>query len=223
MGLGVSVGFDPNLLLSFYQSQLTTSAALAAPSSLANAAGTTGSGASSKASATAQDAPPWEATPPDQNTMDAKVLSTTDFLDTSNVPVLTPSSSDAKTEQDNQKLFSLYTAVNTLAYLAKMGQRPDATAGQLAGLNTRFQAGLKQIQDFISKTTFNNFTLQAANPTASVTSTATVPFGSFDYQTKTLVSGTNIGNALPGVSSSDSFTVAIKKGGTTTNVAIDLS
>jgi hypothetical protein len=223
MGLGVSVGFDPNLLLGFYQSQLMTSAAQATPSSLANAAGTTGSGANSKTSATAKDSPPWEATPPDQNTMDAKVLSTTDFLDTSNVPVLTPSAADAKTEQDNQKLFSLYSAVNTLSYLAKMGQRDGMTDGQLAGLNARFQTGMQQVEDFISKTTFNNFTLQAANPTASVISSASVPFGAFDYQTKTLVSNANLGNPLPNVSAADSFSIAITRGGATTDVAIDLS
>lgn len=219
---GVSVSFDPNLLLSFYQSKLTTSSLLNA----STASGTAAANAANplaKTGATANDVTPWSQTPPAQNTMDAKVLGTTNFLDTSNVPVLTPSTADGKTEQDNQKLFSLYTAVNTLAYIAKMGQRPDMTAGQLAGLNTRFQAGLKQVQDFISKTDFNNFTLQAANPTASVTSTATVPLGGLDYQTKTLATGTTLGNALPGVSSSDSFTVAIKKGGTTTNVDIDLS
>ncbi|HUO87919.1 MAG TPA: hypothetical protein VMU08_01995 [Rhizomicrobium sp.] len=214
----MSVGFDPNLLLSFYQSKLASQAA-ATPSAQAAAPQT----AAAKTGATANDSPPWEAAPPDQNTMDAKVLSTTNFLDTSNVPVLTPSTTDARTEQDNQKLFSLYTAVNTLSYLAKMGQRDGTTDGQLAGLNARFQAGLQQVEDFISKTAFNNFTLQAANPTASVTSSAQVPFGSFDYQTKTLVNNANLGNPLPGVSASDSFTIGIAKGGATTDVAIDLS
>jgi hypothetical protein len=218
----VSVSFDPNLLLSFYASKLTTSSLLNA-SQTGGGAVPTAASLTGKTGATANDVTPWSSTPPPQSTMDAKVLGTTNFLDTTNVPVLTPSTADGKTEQDNQKLFSLYTAVNTLAYIAKMGQRPDATAGQLAGLNTRFQTGLKQVQDYISKTDFNNFTLQAANPTASVTSTATVPLGGFDYQTKTLVSNANLGNALPGVSSSDSFTVAVKKGGTTTNVDIDLS
>jgi hypothetical protein len=219
----VSVSFDPNVLLSFYQSKLTTSTLLNASQASGAAVANPTNPLSIPNSATANDVTPWSSLPPPQATMDAKVLGTTNFLDTSNVPVLTPSTTDGKTEQDNQKLFSLYSAVNTLAYIAKMGQRDGMTAGQLAGLNTRFQTGLKQVQDYISKTDFNNFTLQAANPTASVTSTATVPFGSFDYQTRTLVSGTNLANALPGVSSSDSFTVAIKKGGTTTNVAIDLS
>ena len=219
----MSVSFDPNLLLSFYQSKLTTSSLLNASQASGGAVVNAANPLASPNSATGHDVTPWSQKPLAQNAMDAKVLGTTNFLDTSNVPVLTPSTADGKTEQDNQKLFSLYTAVNTLAYIAKMGQRPDMTSGQLAGLNTRFQAGLKQVQDFIKSSDFNNFTLQAANPTASVTSTATVPFGSFDYQTRTLVSGTNLGNALPGVSASDSFTVAIKKGGTTTNVAIDLS
>ncbi len=155
--------------------------------------------------------------------MDAKVLATTNFLDTSNVPLSHSAKEDAQTEQDNQKLFSLYSAVNTLAYIAKMGQREGMTAGQLAGLNTRFQTGLKQVQDYIAKTTFNNFTLQAANPAASVTSSAVVPFGSFDYATKTLTSNANLATPLPGLSASDSFTIAVKKGGTTTDVEIDLS
>ena len=99
--------------------------------------------------------------------MDAKVLATTNFLDTSKVPLGTTSSADTKTEQDNQKLFSLYSAVNTLAYIAKMGGRDGATQGQLDGLNARFQAGLGQIQAFIANTTFNNFSLQAAARTSS--------------------------------------------------------
>ena len=209
----MSVGLDPNLLLSFYQSKLTTTAA---PSAAATQTAST-------PSATSKDVTPWTIKQPDQNAMDARVLATTNFLDTSNVPLSHSAKADSMTEQDNQKLFSLYSAVNTLAYIAKMGQREGMTDGQLAGLNARFQTGLKQVQDYISKTTFNNFTLQAANPTASVTSSAVVPFGSFDYATKTLTSNANLANPLPGLSASDSFTIAVKKGGTTTNVAIDLS
>jgi len=217
----VSIGLDPNVLLSFYQAKLTSSVSTPSAQALS---GTTNSGATTNStSATANDAPPWEAPQPDQNAEDAKVLATTNFLDTSNVPLAASTKADQKTEQDNQKLFSLYSAVNTLAYIAKMGQRDGTTAGQLAGLNTRFQAGLAQVENYISNTSFNNFTLQAATPSASVTSSVVVPFGAFDYQTKTLVNNANLGNALPGLSASDSFTIAVKKGGATTNVNIDLS
>lgn len=215
----MSVGLDPNLLLSFYQAKLASTAATASAQSATTQTSTT----RSSTSATANDSPPWETPLPAQQIEDAKVLSTTDFLDTTNVPLSAGSSTDSKTEQDNQKLFSLYSGVNTLAYLAKIAQRSTTTAGQLAGLNTRFQAGLAQVQSYISSTTFNNFSLQAATPSASVTSNVVVPFGSFDYATKTLVSNANLGNALPGLSPSDSFTIAVKKGGTTTNVGIDLA
>ena len=219
----MSVGLDPNVLLSFYQAKLSSSVSTPTAQAAASSGGTSSTATTGSSSATANDAPPWEAPQPAQAAEDAKVLSTTNFLDTSNVPLTTTAAADSKTEQDNQKLFSLYTAVNTLAYIAKMGQRDGVTSGQLAGLNTRFQAGLQQVENYISNTTFNNFTLQAATPADSVTSTVVVPFGSFDYQTKTLVNNANLGNALPGLSPSDSFTIAVKKGSTTTNVDIDLS
>ena len=77
-------------------------------------------------------------------------MSTTNFLDTSNVPLTPGATSDAKTEQDNQKLFSVYNAVNTLSYLAQLAQSTTATSGQLAGLNARFQTGLSQVESYLS-------------------------------------------------------------------------
>ena len=44
---------------------------------------------------------------------------------------------------------------------------PPIRRGQLAGLNTRFQTGLAQVEQYLSSTSFNNFTLQAAKPSAS--------------------------------------------------------
>ncbi len=139
------------------------------------------------------------------------------------MPTLHSSATDAKTEQDNQNLFALYNAVNNVSYLASMATRTTMTPGQLTGLNTRFQAGLQQIQSFIGKTTFSNFTLQASKPSSSVTSTAQVPMPTFGYTGGTLVNDANIANALPGLSASDGFTVSVSKGGTATQVAIDLS
>jgi len=212
-------GIDPSVLLGFYQSQL-----LSTPSSLAAArAQQQQFSASQKTGATANDNPPWNTPNANNAAQDAKVLGTTNFLDTSKVPLSAGATSDSKMEQDNQKLFSLYNAVNTLAYLAKMAQNGSATSGQLVGLNDRFQTGLAQVQQYLASTSFNNFNLQAAKPSDTLTSTATVQFGSFTYATKQLVSNANLGNALPGLSASDSFTIGIKKGGVTTNVQIDLS
>jgi len=214
MSTGTSlIGFDSSTLLSYYQSRLPTAPSTVSASSMA----------ALKNSATANDAPPWEATLPGQQERDSQILNTKSFIDTSAVPLLKGSTTDAATEQDNQKLFALYTAVNNLSYLASMSKRDGATAGQLAGYNARFQTGMQEIQSYISNTTFNNFTLQASTPSASVTSTAGVSLGSYAYNTRTLTSDDNLSKALPGLSASQSFTVSVKKGGVNTDVAIDLS
>jgi len=210
-------GLDSSTLLSFYQTQLNSSASAVAARNAINPQ-------TSKAnSATANDAPPWQAPQLSANAQTAKVLATTNFLDTSNVPLSAGATSDAKMEQDNQKLFSLYSAVNSLAYLTKLAQGATETPGQLAGLNTRFQAGLAQVQQYLKSTSFNNFNLQAATPAATTSSTANISLGGFTYATRQLVTNANIDNPMPGLSASSSFTITVKKGGVATDVDIDLS
>jgi outer membrane lipopolysaccharide assembly protein LptE/RlpB len=217
--------FNTSLLLNYFQAQAAS--ATASQSSSASASNTSASSSSaltSPNSATANDNPPWQNfNPPSAQVQEAQTLAITDFMNTSNVPLQAGSTIDTKTEQDNQKLFSLYTAVNNIAYLAKMAQSSTATSGQLEGYNTRFQTGLQQIESYLSSTSFNNFTLQSSATSSSVTSTAAVPLPSFTYTTKTLTSDANVDNALPNLNSSESFNIAAKKGGVTTQVPIDLS
>ena len=210
-------GIDPSVLLGFYQTQLATSPSAIAAANAHNVATTQTN------SATANDNPPWYTPTISSPAETAAVLSTTNYLDTSNVPLTPGAASDTKTEQDNQKLFSLYNAVNTLSQLTQMAQSSTATSGQLAGLNARFQTGLQQIQKYLASTSFNNFNVQAATPSNKVTATADIPISNLTYSTKQLVTNANINNAVPGLSSSSSFTIAIRKDGVTTNVAIDLS
>src|ERR1700761_4431211 len=209
-------GIDSSTLLSFYQTQLSAST-LSSSLQQSTAAQTAAN------SATANDNPPWNTLTQSSPQEDAKVLSTTNFMDTTNVPLSPGATSDSKMEQDNQKLFSLYNAVNTLSQLATMAQSSTETSGQLAGLNTRFQTGLQQIQQYLGSTTFNNFNLEATTPSNKVTSTAGISFSNLTYSTQQLVTNAQINNAVPGVSSSDSFNIAVTKDGTTTNVPIDLS
>jgi hypothetical protein len=206
-------GLDSSVLLSYYQTQISSSPTAVAAQNALNATSSTQTN-----NATANDDPPWENPQTNSVAQTAQVLSTTNFLNTSNVPLSAGATSDAKLEQDNQKLFSLYTAVNSLAYLAKIAQGSTETSGQLAGLNARFQTGLSQVEQYLSSTSFNNYTLQAATPAASTTSTATIPFGGFTYNTKQLVTNAAVNSPLPGVSASDSFTISVNKAGTTTQV-----
>jgi hypothetical protein len=148
---------------------------------------------------------------------------TTNFIDPTTAQLSAASQSSSTTSEDNQNLFTLYNAFNSLTQLASLAQQPGATAGQLAGYDSRFQTGLQQVESFINSTTFNNFTLQTQTPSASVTGTASVPFAPIDYSGGTVVSDANLSSALPGVSASQSFDVSVTKGGTTTDVPIDLS
>ena len=211
-------GFDPSLLLSYYTAKLPVAtgqqAAASAPSAVA----------SSISAATANDVIPWEnLNPPAQQVEDAKVLSLTNYIDLSNVPQNSGSTPGTKAEQDNQKLFALYQAVNNLAYLAGMSQRAGMTAGQLSGFDARFQTGMQQVQNFISTESFNNFTLQATAPSASVTSQVSIPFAPMNYTGGTIATDAALPNALNNVSASDSFDISVKKNGVASDVPIDLS
>lgn len=174
-------------------------------------------------SATAHDAPPWEATQPTQQARDAAVLATDNFLDLTTIPRSAGGTTDSKTEQDNQKLFALYRAVNTLYSLSEMAKRDGMTAGQLRGFNTRFQQGLTQVRSFVGTASFNNFALQAGQTSASVTSKVAIPFAPMTYTGGTIVNDADLANALPDLSTADSFNITIKENGVTTDVPIALA
>ncbi len=183
----------------------------------------TSSNATSSSSASTQT-PPWDEAQPSQLAQNVAILSTTNFIDPTKSQLTAASSAaNSKMAEDNQNLFTLYNAVNSLSQLAAIAQQSGATTGQLAGYNSRFQAGLQQVESFVKSTTFNNFTLQTQTPSASVTGTAAVPFAPINYAGGTVVSDANLSTALPGVSSSQTFDVSVTKGGTTTELPIDLS
>jgi hypothetical protein len=189
----------------------------------ATSARSTAANSSSSSSGTSTQTPPWSEPQPSHLAENVAVLNTTNFIDPSTSKLAAASASGSTTGEDNQNLFTLYSAVNSLSQLASLAQQAGATSGQLAGYNTRFQTGLQQVESFINSTTFNNFTLQTQTPSASVTGSAAVPFAPINYSGGTVVSDADISNPLSGVSASQSFDISVTKGGTTTDVPIDLS
>jgi hypothetical protein len=193
-------------------------AAVAVAEHSANAWGTS-------STANSAQAPPWASTTQtNPNSLEAKVLGTTDFIQQSTTtPLVGGTSTSVELQKDNQNLFTLYNAVSSLGTLAGIANQSGVTAGELAAYNTQFQTGLSQVEAFVNSTKFNNFTLQTQNATASVSGTASVPLPTFNITGKSIVSDANLNNPLAGVSAGDSFTVGVTKGGTQTNVEIDLS
>lgn len=214
---GVSlIGFDSSLLVNYYNAKLTSglSASTAAQAAAQSAAATP------KSTLT----PPWDSSVPTPNdqALDAQSLADMPYIDLSDVAKYANTPSQ-KLDQDNEKLFALYKGLNRLAYIASMATRDGMTSGQLAGLNTRFQDGLSQIEDFLASTTFNGITLLPGAKSSSVVSQATVPLTQTSYVGGVVVKGDALFQAVPKISASDSFTIQVTKGGVTSNVNIDMS
>ena len=124
---------------------------------------------------------------------------------------------------DNNKLFALYSAFNRLDTIAKMASRDETLSGQRPGLDRDYQDGLDQVLEFVKSAEFTHLAVLTGKKAASVTSLGTVAYAKLNYTSGPLVKSADVFNALPGVSSADSFTVSITKGGITTDVVIDLA
>jgi hypothetical protein len=222
------ITISPSLLLDVYSAQLNSAAALTSQSNGSSSSANSSSGTSNPSfgstSSTSSQTPPWDVTSTlSPQSEDAQVLATTDFIQQSTTPLVASSTTNPKLAADNQNLFTLYQAVSQLSQLAGIANQTTNTSGQLTGFNTQFQTGLQQVESFLSSTSFNNLTLQAQTPSASATSKMSIPFPPSGYAGGTIVDDADLSTALPGVSASDSFNIAVTKGGTTTNVPIDLS
>ena len=83
-------GIDPSVLLGFYQTQLATSPSAVAAANAQNAAATQTN------KATANDSPPWYTPPRSGPAETAAVLSTANYVNTSNVPLSAGATSDTR-------------------------------------------------------------------------------------------------------------------------------
>ncbi len=212
MSISGPSGFDSSFLLNYYTTKISTGAARSvSPSAIAS-------------QAKSGLIPPWDSSIPTPNdqALDAKTLSNDPYLNFANVPRTANSAKD-KLDQDNQKLFSLYQGLNRLAYLAGMAARDSTMGGQLPGLNTRFQDGLSQIQNFLSTAMFNNFTLLPGAKSSLITSTASVPLAQSNYIGGVVVKGDALFQPVPKINVTDQFTISVTKGGVATNVTIDMA
>jgi hypothetical protein len=124
---------------------------------------------------------------------------------------------------DNHKMFALYSALNRLDYIAKMANREGSSDAQRPGLNKDFQNGLAQIQSFLKSAQFANLAVLPGSKTSTAQSTATIAYAKTNYVTGAVVSDKAVSQPVAGVSSTDSFTISITKGGVTSDVDIDLA
>ena len=213
------VSFDPTLLLSFYQAQLP-----AAPSGQAAAAGTGTTPTSTTQSATANDSPPWDATPPAQAVARCQGSLDDEFS--------RHEQGAARCDRDRRRQ-DRTGQPETL--LALHGGEHAGLSGQdgAARPARRRPAGRPQHAFPDRACNRSRITSPTRPSTISPCRPRRRPHPSPARRdrhsvrsptTRKRSSATPTSTApLPGLSASDSFTIAVKKGGATTNVAIDLS
>jgi len=229
------VGFDPNLLMSYYTARLPLPAGQ-----------TAGSASSAQAN---KPTPPWDLSipKPAQEIEDVKARNSDPYFDPkdtnlfasgntgtpnakSEIEALLNSSlsspntnADSALSLDNDKMFALYQALDRLDYIANMANRDGTVDGQRPGLDKSFQDGLNQILSYVKGTSFSNLSVLTGQKTATTQSAVSIAYPQSTYQGGTVVDDKHVLNAVPNVSASDSFTISITKAGVTTDVAIDLS
>jgi hypothetical protein len=235
----VAISFDPSLLLSYYNAKLplATSQTIASPL---------------QQNQMQTQTPPWDisiAKPPQEIRDVTARDNSTPYFDPTD-PLLSSSASKGSTASapseiaallnstlsnnsasatntalagDNDKMFALYSALDRLDYITQMATRDGTVDGQLAGLNQSFQNGLNQVLSFVQNTSLSNLTVLPGQTTSTAQSSVTIAYPQSDYRGGAAVPDKQIVNPVPGISSSDSFTVSVTRGGVKTDVLIDLS
>ena len=94
-----------------------------------------------------------------------------------------------------------------------MAQSSTATPASWRASTPGSRPACRRSQQYLSSTSFNNFTLQAATPSAERhLDRAQCRSATDTYKTQQLVTNANLNNPVPGLSASDSFTIAREQG-----------
>ena len=200
-------GIDASTLLSFYQAKSGT---------LPSATSGSGSGA-----ATVAPTPPWSsastATP--QSALTQAVLAGSRFINTNaaQLGVQTANASDYKS------LFALYQGLSALQGIANSATKTTLSLGEQTSLQSRFAAGMKEVESYLASAPFSAFTVAQGKVSASQQTTTGVKREADTYQTQPLFTGT-LADAVPAFQGDVKFDLSLAKpSGAATDVAFDLS
>lgn len=123
---------------------------------------------------------------------------------------------------DYKKLFALYKGLATLQTLANAAADKNAPAGTLAGLNTRFQSGFSEVMSYASGLELDTLTLLTGAKQSAAKTAASVARPGSVFTTRTVVQG-DVQAPMTGLENAAPFTINVKRGSTTTAVAVDLA
>ena len=170
------------------------------------------------ARANADIIPPWELPPraPDAPLLN-RIFSNDSLIDR-NDPLFERGDVD-----DNFKnLFALYNGLTRVQELTAFAQT-SAADSQRVVLNRQFQRLAEEAEGFVNASRFRDMSLIFGVKTDTLESTVLTPRTSNSTVIFGGTASTVRGDPIPGLTGTETFTIAVTRGGTTTNVNIDLS
>jgi hypothetical protein len=207
-------GISPSVLLGWFQSFYGGSGT--GGSALANSLT---SGGSATPPILYAPTPPWQAAAqPAASQLVRQALSGAQLFNASSVQVNLPGAS-----ADYKNLFALYSGLNSLQAIANAATAKNVTSLQVQQLSQAFAAGLNQLSQYLSKTSFSQFKLTAGVVQSTQTSSATTPQQQTSYVTPALNTTGDSAAVVPAFEGNVQFTVTAQVGQNTTTVPIDLS
>ncbi len=204
----VTIGIDTSVLTSWYAARYGV--------------GTTAT-ASTTAAAQRAPTPPWgQAT--ETATVSAltqSVLNGGAFITPGAAKLDAPAT--AASSSDYRNLFALYQGLSALNGLAQQAQSPNLPASQAAQLQSRFAAGLKEVQGFLSGKPFTSLSFADGASGATSTAKTGLELASSTYTGRTAATGAS-STPLSGLDPDAKFSATVTRtaiGGTSTPVQVN--
>jgi hypothetical protein len=216
------ISFDPSLLTSYYNAKAGVSGASASSSGASSSSSSTSSGDKTNSPTGSGTAPraPWNSSTADadENSLVSKILMGHKFIDANS------QSSIDGASPDYNKLFSLYQGMSALQGLAQKAKDGKLSDNALAQVQRRFEAGMKEVDAYISDTKFDHVNLTEGTLTKELKNTVGVAKTNTTYTADAIATG-SASSPVKAFEGDVKFKMTIKKTGTATpfEVNIDLS
>lgn len=201
----MTISFDPNLLLSYYQSRL--------------GAGGVGTGALAGPQKKVAPTAPWSGTP---NTAEASAAVKAALLGRKLIDENAAKLDLTGASADYKKMFALYQGLSTLSGVAERANAKGLTAFDKGRIEQIFQKGMSEIAANVDDLQLDQLRLKAGEVSSQARSKLGVPKAATEYLTPPLVSGSSTG-LVPAFQGDVKFNISIKRINTTSDIAIDLA
>lgn len=205
----MTIGFDPNILLGWYQAKSNLASAMAGGSALAQ-------GAAAAKIPTA----PWNnpAAAPKDGTLVTQALAGAPFINERAAKVDVPTA-----DPDYKRLFAINSGLLSLQALANAAKDSSTSRFELPAIQQAFQRGLSEITAYVQATKFDEFRLTPGIATSNEQTSTGAPDPQSTYTTPVLMTGSSA-DAVPAFQGTVQFAANVKKAnGTVVTVNFDLS